>query len=217
MVLDGDLPEKTLAFLEGEAVLGEVAGRHHGKSGGRGLGRDAVAPGGHRTGLRQTRIAGVLELLRPHGEHYVVDAGGDRVGRAADGFRTGGALILHVGRRDVGELERGRHDRAGLPGENAPPPGRLDVLGSHACVFERFVGGIDDHVFQALVPVLAELDAAHADDGNLVFDAWSLSSHGSPPLHRTRDTAPAGFSTSSCRCSPCSKGGGRSSRAAFPP
>ncbi len=188
VVLHGDHGEELLALFEGEAVLGEVAGGHHGEAGGRGLRGEAVAPGGHRTGLRKAGVAGVLELLGPDGQHHVVDAGGHGVGGGPDGLRPGGALVLHVGHRDVGQLERRRHDGAGLAGEDAPPPGRLDVLGTYPGILEGLVGRVDDHVLQALAPVLAELDAAHADDGDFVLDAL----HGLFPRLARPGRAPAG-------------------------
>src|SRR5207247_4433395 len=43
-----------------------------------------------------------------------------------------------------------------------------------AGVLVRLVGRLDDHVLRVLVPVLAELAAAHADDGDLVTDGLGV-------------------------------------------
>ena len=152
VVLDVDLCQQPLALFEAEPVLGEIAGGHHGETGRRGLRGQAVAPGGHGTGLGKTGVTRVLELLRPHGQDDVVDTGGHRVGCGPDGLRPGGALVLHVGDGDIGQLQRRRHDRAGFPGEDASPPGRLDVLRTDPRILERLVGRVDDHVLEALVP-----------------------------------------------------------------
>src|SRR5207253_2681558 len=49
-----------------------------------------------------------------------------------------------------------------------------------AGVLVRLVCRLDDHVLRVLVPVLAELGAAHADDGDLVADGVRV--HDAPKL-----------------------------------
>ena len=72
-----------------------------------------------------------------------------------------------------------------MAGEQGAPPGRLDVLGADAGVFEGLEGRVDDHVLETLAPVLAELDASHPDDGHLVFDALHGHSSGPDGSHLT--------------------------------
>src|SRR6185503_16810756 len=64
-----------------------------------------------------------------------------------------------------------------------------------AGVLVRLVGRLDDHVLRVLVPVLAELAAAHADDGDLVADGVRLA-------HCRRKLRPAPRN-----CNPCSHRG----------
>ena len=213
MVLDGDLGQKLLALFKTQTILGEIAGCHHGETGRRRLGGEPVAPGGDRPGLRQAGKAGVLQLLGADGQHDVVHTGGYGIAGRPNGFRTGGAGVFHVGHRDIGELERGGQYLAGFPGEDAPPPGRLDIFGLDSGVFVGLVGSIDDHVFQALSPVLTELDTAHSHDGYSIFDAI----HGLFPCLRALASHRPAFPPVVVDAADCNRAGGRSFRAALPP
>src|SRR5207237_9133046 len=73
-----------------------------------------------------------------------------------------------------------------------------------AGVLVRLVGRLDDHVLGVLVPVLAELRAAHADDGDLVADGVRV--HGDPL------SAPACTSSSSSASRPRRASSGRRAR-----
>ena len=75
----------------------------------------------------------------------------------------------HAGLADVLLLDRGRE------------PGGVDLVLVDAGVGERLLEGLDHQVVGLLVPALAELRAAHAEDGDLVLDA---SGHSSLPRFR---------------------------------
>ena len=175
VALDGDVRHGVLEVLGVDLVLGAIGGGELGEAPRcRGVGVDHVverpAPA-----LRQAAVAGVLELLHAHGERDVGGAGGHRVDRAAERLGAAGAVVLHPRHRDEGQpqrhRQRGRRLADVLLLDCGGEPRGVDLLGVDAGVGDSLGVGLHHQVVGLLVPALAELGAAHAEDDDLVLDA----------------------------------------------
>jgi hypothetical protein len=126
-------------------------------------------------GHRQAAIAGVLQLLDAQGDGDVGRAGGHGIDRAAEGFRPRGAEVLHPGHSDIGQAQGDRHRRAALARAHlvdmGREPGGVQLAGLDAGVAHGLDIGLDHQIVGPAVPALAELAAAHPQDGDLVADA----------------------------------------------
>src|SRR5262249_18007834 len=71
---------------------------------------------------------------------------------------------------------------AAVAGEEGAEPERVDVTEGDARGAERLLGGVDQQVAGALVPVLAERRAPHAHDRHPIPDP--VARHASPPWLR---------------------------------
>src|SRR5262249_22918061 len=103
----------------------------------------------------------------------VVEPAGDREDAEAEGVRAGRTVVLHHADGAAEQLERiGDLGGAARRIHGAAEHG-LDLLLRilDAGVLVGFERRFDDHVLRRLVPVLAELAAAHADDGDFVADS----------------------------------------------
>ena len=131
-----------------------------------------VTPAG---ALRQSAVAGVLELLAAEGEGDVARAGGDRVHRTAECLGAARAEVLDPGHRDVGkaqgdgERQAARSDVDGL--DRGREPGRLDPILLDARIGEALGERLDHQVLGLHVPPLAELGASHPENCDLVLDS----------------------------------------------
>jgi hypothetical protein len=81
-----------------------------------------------------------------------------------------GAEVLDVRDRLVVDLERDRERQARELTHRAEPVG-VDVVRLHAGRLVGLIGGVDQEIVGAFVPMLAELRAAHADDRDPILDA----------------------------------------------
>ena len=155
-----------------------------------GVGRRQQAEGGRRgeRGARavadaaaagQAGVAGVLQLLDADGHGDVVGAGGDGVAGVAERLGAGGAVVLQAADRLVVDLERPRQREPALTREERAEPEGVDWAQLDAGRGQGLAGGVDQQVAGALVPVLAERRAAHADDRDAITNA--VAGHQSVP------------------------------------
>ena len=174
VVLDGDLRQ---VLTPGAVGLEVLRGAQREPAGGRGR---QAAHAGH--GHAGTGHAAILRLVEADHEHGVVHAARHREHAVAERIRAGGAVVHHHAHRAVVHLE-GVGDLGGaLRRILGAAEDRLDlrVRVLETGVGIGLVGRLDDHVLRILVPVLAELAAAHADDGDLVPDGVVV--HRAPKL-----------------------------------
>src|SRR5205807_3433239 len=115
------------------------------------------------------------QLLAADGHGRVDGTGRDCVARVAERLRPGGAHVLQPGDGLVVELQRPREREPRDARAHGAEPVGVDVVLGDAGRVEGGCGRVDQQVLGALVPVLAELRAAHADDGDSIADA--LRSH----------------------------------------
>ena len=175
VALDRDVRHGPLQVLRRLAVLGAVGGGELGERAGR---RQVRPPHGVERAapaLRQAAVAGVLELLHAERQRDVGRAGGHGVDRAAERLGAAGAVVLHPRHRDVGQPQRHRQRHARLADvlllDGRGEPRRLDLVLVDAGVGDGLLEGLHHQVVGLLVPALAELGAAHAEDRDLVADA----------------------------------------------
>ena len=109
--------------------------------------------------------------------------GAHRVDGAAEGFRAGGAVVLDPGHRDVRQTQGHGQRNPGLANvlffDGGREPGRLDLVRVDPRVGHRFRERFHHEVFGVVVPTLAELRAAHTEEGDLVSDSGGHA-HASP-------------------------------------
>src|SRR5207253_663656 len=166
------------------AVLLPVGRGQQAEGGRRGeLGAGAVT--GHRL-ARETRDPRILQLLDADGHRDVVGAGGHRVARVAKRLGAGGAVVLEPAHRLVVDLERARERETRLARVERAEPERVDVRERDARGGERVLRGVDQEVVDALVPVLAERRAPHADDRHPVADPVARHQSCPPPVIASR-------------------------------
>ena len=179
VVLHGDLCQ----FLAPRAVGLEVACTAQRKP----------ACGRHRQAARAIHMhagaghAAILGLVKPDHEHRIVHPGGYHRHAVTKRIRAGSAVVLHERHGPVEQLQR-LGDLRGTPrGIDRAAHHRVDAgMGIvDAGVGVGLVRRLDDHVLGALVPVLAELAAAHADDGDLVADRLAHDAPPAPTASRT--------------------------------
>src|SRR5215510_12641850 len=156
------------------------------------LGEDGMPPV-DRLGHQRAARRHLAHLLRPDGEDKVVLAGGHSQRGVAHRLDAGGAVGSHT-RHGNGEEIEGIGDESARvafeaieEGLVAAEPGGLELSGLDARVSHGEVGGLEDHVGEALMEVLAELDRARADDRDLAAESthrWSPCLSGLPTSRR---------------------------------
>jgi hypothetical protein len=169
VVLRGDAGQHAAQLAAVDAVAVGVGRGDHREHGGGGEGAvRAVRRDGKGV---EALVARVLHLLDADGHGHVVGTGRDGVRGLAQRLGPGGAHVLDPGHGLALELQRlGQHHAAHAGLRRAEPVG-VDVVLGHARAREGVVGGVDEQLVDALVPVLGEAGAAHADDGDAVADA----------------------------------------------
>ena len=170
VVLPRDAGEHLAHLRLVEAVLLAVAGRAHREH--RGRGERAAGAVGRRLGRAdEALVAAVLDLLDADRHRDVVRAARDRVRGVAQRLRRGRAEVLDVRDRLVVQLQRTGERHAAHARHRGAEPVRVDVVLRDAGRGEGGLVGVDEEIVGALVPLLAERRAAHADDGDAVLDA----------------------------------------------
>ena len=186
VVLPRDVRHRLAQLVGVDAVLVGVRGRDHREH--RRRGERAAGAVVRRRDRVEALVAAVLHLLDADRHRDVVGTRRHRVRGLAQRLGAGGAEVLDPGDRLVLELQRaGERDAAHAALRGAEPVG-VDVVLVDAGRRVRLVGGVDEQVVEALVPVLDEGRAPHPDDRDPVLDP--VASH----------RAPAFPSRSSCRC-----------------
>ena len=192
MVLPRDARQHFTHLLVAEPVLLAVtrcAHREHGR-GGKGASRPVAGCLGRAD---ESLIAAVLDLLDADRHRGVVRATRHRIRGVANGFRRCRAEVLDVRHRLVVQLQRTGERHPAHARHRGAEPVRVDPVLVDAGRRERLLGRVDQQVVGALVPVLAERRAPHADDRDLVLD--SVRTH-----VMLLSPGPAGLSRSSYGC-----------------
>ena len=188
VALDRDVRHGALEVLGLDLVLGAVGGGELGEAAGRGSVRVGHVVEGPASALRQAAVAGILELLDAECERNVGGAGRHGVDGAAEGLGAAGAVVLDARHRNERQPQRHRQRGCRLADvlllDRRGKPGGVDLLGVDAGVGDGLGVGLHHQVVGLLVPALAELGAAHADDDDLVLDAFC---HGAILLGLGRD------------------------------
>ena len=157
----------------------EVAVRRHGEDARRG---QAVVLVGMPALPTQAAHRAVFQLLHARHQRHIVHAGCHGHGRIAKCIRAGGAVVLHARDGLAVEPQRvgQRHGGLAVPriGRERAQPRGFHALRLDARVGECRESGLHQQIFETLVEVIAELGAAYADDGDLVFNRpapWLMS------------------------------------------
>ena len=165
MVLDGHLGEDTAVRAKGVHVT--ICGK-----------RKEARRGGPGFEIRmyafalQTAHSAVAQLFRSDDHYDFVLPCRDCGSGIAEGIGSGGTIIFHAGNRAPAHFKRVRKRDGCLataePGRERTQPCCLHVVDTNAGVLAGAGTRFHHHFLQALIEVLAELGAAHADHGNLM-------------------------------------------------
>ncbi len=145
--------------------------------------RKQAGRGGARLQVRMDALAlqaahrPVLQLFGSQHQHQLVPASRHRRHRIAQSVGARGAVVLHPGDRTAKEPQGvGQRDGSFAPAETrrkGSQPGGLHVLQPHAGILAGGRRRFHHHVLQALLDVVAEFGAAHADHRYLVSQRLS--------------------------------------------